>query len=194
MYTKVCRVPCHVLCWDVNVCITCLGASFVQALQIYTASLDGTIRLWQYETGQVDHTWNVDLPIESMVLPTRNKAALSIHWLPRGTGRLILFDMAEKQHTVTAEADVSAKNPSHEAQMRRTVMYKLDKPAQLEMSPDRNFVATVDGRRVIVACLKYGKYKLLTMLHTRALTVRFFLCGVSVHKYHLYAVKLHDGA
>ena len=178
----------------------------VPLVQIYTAGLDGKIHLWQYETAKIESTWSVSCPVESMVLPSRHSAVLCVHWSKRKTGRMVLFDLSRAQEpaqpasaeaepslqAVPAASDASAPQTTQLAEgtaaqpaeqtaahvPHETKVCKLQKPVRLDLSPDHNFVVAVDGHRVVVLCLKHDK-RVLTMIHTRELTVRIFLsCAV----------------
>lgn len=134
-------------------------------IQIYTASLDGYVHLWHYESGRIEATWQVKHAIESMVLPSRHTAVLSIHWSSRNTGRLMLLNLSQGQDGQTQQ---TADAPP---QSNETKICKLQHASKLVVSPNKEFVATVDGQRVVVLCLKHGR-TVMTMLHTRAVTVR----------------------
>lgn len=109
-----------------------------------------------------------------MVLPTRHTAVVSIHWSARKTGRLSLVNLSETQDASKGEG------PSGYAVETR--LCKLQQAGQLVVSPNSEYVATVDGQRVVVLCLKQGR-AVMTMLHTRALTVRFHPSAVVAASY-----------
>jgi hypothetical protein len=140
--------------------------------QIYTASLDGCINLWQYETAHIESTWRVAHAIESMVLPSRHTAVLSVHWSTRKTARLIVLDLAHASEASVAEpVDGQQEAPVQRTAPGEARVCKLQQAGKLELSPDKNFVATVDGQRVLVLCLQHDR-TVLTMLLTRGVTVR----------------------
>lgn len=146
-------------------------------LQIYTAARDGCIMLWQYETVEVKAVWRVAYAIESMVVPSRHSAVLSVQWRASGIGRIIVLDLdraaeaAEAAEPADAAGSASVEAPGAvEAPGERRVC-KLQGASLLTLSCDRNYVAAVDGQRVVVVCLQQ-QCALLTMVHTRGLTVR----------------------
>ena len=139
------------------------------ATQIYTAALDGSIILWDYERQAIEGQWAAERPIESMAITGRHTAVLSVHWSERGTGRVVVFNLA-----APGGDDADGEQPPRSGEAARgkgeAIVCKLQRAAALAVSPNRAFVAAVDGPRVVVVCMQHGR-KVVTMLHTRALTV-----------------------
>lgn len=129
-------------------------------MQIYTAALDGCIHLWNYENRRIESTWRVESPIGSMVLPTRHTAVLSTVWAAGKTGRLSVVSLSDTQGKERLEF------------LPEVLACKLNTASKLEVSPNGDFVATADGQRVVLLCVHHRR-ALLTMLHTRTLTVCF---------------------
>lgn len=122
---------------------------------MYTASLDGTIKLWDYAEAAVQQTWNVGEEIEDMVLPNRQLAVLSCRRRAGVAGRLMIYSFTQKKL------------------LDRTV--KLSVPGRLVCSPDGAHIVTLDKNSVVVLSLAHPNVKPMTMHHTKALTVRLLL-------------------
>ena len=121
--------------------------------QIYTASLDGTIKLWEYAEGTVQQTWIVGEGIEEMVLPSRQAALLVCRSKAGGAARVHTYSF--QQRKILSERAV-----------------KLSAPGPLVGSPNSAFAATIDRNSVIVICLNQPNAKPLTLHHTKPITVR----------------------
>jgi hypothetical protein len=134
-------------------------------VQVYTAGLDGVILLWDYESSKVEAKWHIQHPIESMVITGRHAAAVSIHWSERDTGRIALLNFSGEAALKRAPDSKQFNAPSE------AIVCKLQRPGALSVSPSKEFVAAVDGPRLVVVCLQHNR-ALLSLLHTRPLTVR----------------------
>jgi hypothetical protein len=141
--------------------------AFSPAVQIYSASLDGTIALWDLQDGSLVQRYTVGEPIESMVVvpspsgqspasPGRSSggaglAFLTTHWRDQQTGRVACFDLSGAGRLHGERAKVSA-------------------PRQLAASASGRHVALVERHSVMVwATTRFCK-RPLTLHHTRALT------------------------
>lgn len=64
------------------------------SLQVYSASLDGTIALWDLQGGQASRVqaYTVGEPVESLVVTPSGAAFVSFHWGAQRAGRVAAFD------------------------------------------------------------------------------------------------------
>jgi hypothetical protein len=124
-------------------------------VQIFTASLDKTIKNWTIDTGECEASYDVGLPIASMVSVGPDVFVLSAHWREGQAGRVGTFNVATK-----------AFSP----------FLKLKSPAStLHVSPSSQYVATFE-RNTVHVMKPHDEAKLtFKMIHTRNVTVRRFL-------------------
>jgi hypothetical protein len=137
-------------------------------VQVYTAGLDGVVILWEYESAKVEAKWQIQHPIQSLVITGRHSAVASVHWSERDTGRLVVLNFSGEQPQKLGSGAPQSAAPAE------AIVCKLQRAGALAVSPSKEFVAAVDGPRVVVLCLQHNRL-VLTLLHTRPLTVRCHL-------------------
>lgn len=120
-------------------------------LQIYSSSKDGTIGLWDLQSGTRIQSWNViGEPIESLVV-VGSTAIVSCSWRQAQAGRALAFDLS--------------KGAARESRI------KLSKPRALAISANSNLVATHDRHTILVwATDSFGTAPPLALHHTKAIT------------------------
>lgn len=120
-------------------------------MQFYSCSKDGTIALWDLQSGIRLDSWTVGSdPIESMVV-IGSKAFLTVFWRDSQAGRAFVYDLAK---SMALESRI-----------------KLSKPQTIVSSASGNLVATFDRHTVLVWTPElFGKVPALALHHTKPIT------------------------
>ncbi|CAM6129488.1 unnamed protein product [Calypogeia fissa] len=167
----------------VSVVPPALGSKILAVNHAWTSSLDATIRLWDFEVGNLIRTITVGTPIESMVIPSFLKAApkagakahdnvafISVRWYKENqakstgdtwTGRVVLCNLS------------SGKTLSGN-------LGKTLRPQRLVVSPHGNLVGMPDKRKIWVWSVPDGTIKNSSAVkstvlhHTKAIKVMAF--------------------
>ena len=130
-----------------------LLASF-QLFQIYSTSRDGTIGLWDLQSGTRVQSWDVlGQPLESIAIvgTSHSTAILTCSWREAQAGRALAFDLS--------------KGAARESRI------KLSKPRPLTLSVSGNLIATHDRHTILVwAPDSFGSLPPLALHHTKAIT------------------------
>jgi len=128
--------------------------AYFHLLQIYSTSRDGTIGLWDLESGTRVQSWDViNQPIESIVIvgSSQTTAILTCSWREAQAGRALAFDLS--------------KGAARESRI------KLSKPRPLTLSARGNLIATHDRHTILVwAPDSFGSSPPLALHHTKAIT------------------------
>jgi WD40 repeat protein len=128
--------------------------TYFHLLQIYSTSRDGTIGLWDLQSGTRVQSWDViDQPIESIVIvgSSHTTAILTCSWREAQAGRALAFDLS--------------KGAALESRI------KLSKPRPLTLSVSGNLIATHDRHTILVwAPDSFGSSPPLALHHTKAIT------------------------
>jgi len=134
-------------------------------MQLYSGSKDGSIKLWDLDSGACVHTWEVPgkLAIESMTL-VGEIAYISCFWRGREAGRALAFDLIKGEAT---ETRVKLSTPRTMVASAETKNYQ-----GVSDSTELNaLVATHDKHTVLVwDAESFGSKSPLALHHTKAFT------------------------
>lgn len=124
----------------------------VSTSQVYTSSIDGSIRLWDYEARKCVRVLSVREAIQHVVINARlDVAYLSIHWREGASGRVLAYDLLA-------------------GKAGRTAM-KTRSPAPVVCSAAGGLVATHDRHSLFVWRAGHEILQPLNLHHTKPYTV-----------------------
>ncbi|KAK9813012.1 hypothetical protein WJX72_007479 [[Myrmecia] bisecta] len=154
VYSTVTSLLVHVLRGHTSE-VTAVAHHPLARTQVYSTSLDGTLRLWDYSNGRLLKTYDVKLPCRSMAVPKHGRLLfLSADWNQGQSGRILHFDMHR-----------GALQP-----VPRDRMIKLRSATPLVVSPQGSYVVTYDVRRLVVWSSAHPEKPPLSLHHTKTLT------------------------
>ncbi|KAG7669082.1 hypothetical protein Ndes2526B_g00805 [Nannochloris sp. 'desiccata'] len=134
--------------------VTCMCLHPKSSTQIYSTSRDGTIGLWDLQSGTRVQSWDViNQPIESIAIvgSSHTTAILTCSWREAQAGRALAFDLS--------------KGAARESRI------KLSKPRPLTLSASGNLIATHDRHTILVwSPESFGSSPPLALHHTKAIT------------------------
>ncbi|CAL8472222.1 g11764 [Coccomyxa elongata] len=132
--------------------VTALALSPHGSRKVYSASIDGTVRLWDIKEGTLLKTFTVGAPIKSMVVPSVGMHAfLSVaHAGGQKHGRVLSLNLA---------------TGSLEKHVHRTSAAR-----PLTVSPGGSYVATFDKHTLLIWSTKEAEKRPLALHHTKAFT------------------------
>ncbi|KAL4433604.1 hypothetical protein ABPG75_000045 [Micractinium tetrahymenae] len=130
--------------------VTALCAHPEEDSLLYTGTAAGHIILWDLTTGTEAQRWQLDSPVESLVVGGAESAFVSCHWRQQQAGRLFAYDLA-KSTASSGRAKVSAA--------RRLVAAHCSQ-----------LLATVDRHTAMVWRMDRFPQSPLVLTHTKQLT------------------------
>jgi NET1-associated nuclear protein 1 (U3 small nucleolar RNA-associated protein 17) len=128
--------------------------TYFSLFQIYSTSRDGTIGLWDLQSGTRVQSWDViGQPIESIAIvgTSGSTAILTCSWRDAQAGRALAYDLS--------------KGAACESRI------KLSKPRPITVSASGNLIATHDRHTILVwSPDSFGSSPPLALHHTKAIT------------------------
>lgn len=131
--------------------VTALSLDHASKEKVYSASQDGTVKHWNYASGQLLQSFTVGDPVHSMVIPAGGKFAyLQCDWVLEKAGKMLFLDLTEGRLA--------------------SYSLRLYTPSEYAVSPSGRFVATFFKHTVFVYSTERPALPPLKLYHTRDIT------------------------
>uniref|UniRef100_A0A061SNK5 NET1-associated nuclear protein 1 (U3 small nucleolar RNA-associated protein 17) n=1 Tax=Tetraselmis sp. GSL018 TaxID=582737 RepID=A0A061SNK5_9CHLO len=131
--------------------VTAVARDPKNSQQIYTASLDGTIKLWQFEDGNLANSLEVGQPVKKLVIPQKSNVAYIVCGSPGESNSKI--------------CTVSLKDLK-----LMSFTKAVDGTPEIEPSSVGNLVASFSKRRVFAWKTSTPLCNMLSLNHTKTIT------------------------